>query len=162
MRIHVITAGGTIDKQYNAKSGGLDIGAEIISRVLHLAGVNEHEVYLSCILQKDSMDITDAERTDLVKFIIASPLNRILVTHGTDTIEKTAQLINHARNKTIVLTGAMVPYSMNNSDASFNIGFAYAATQLLPIGVYIAMHGKVLPYTQYTKDRAAGKFVAVK
>lgn len=160
--IHLITTGGTIDKRYNAMFGTLDVDAPVLADVLSTACSERGHLGVSQFLQKDSLEITDEERIDLARLVSGSLAQRILVTHGTDTMQETARAIAiNVRDKTVVLTGAMVPHSMANSDAEFNIGFAYAAVQILPPGVYIAMHGRVLPHTQYIKDRDAGRFVVL-
>ena len=110
-------------------------------------------------LKKDSLEITDDERLLVANVVAAAPTDRVLVTHGTDTMSETATLIESLGcDKTVVLTGSMVPRDFPGSDADFNLGFAYAAAQMLPPGVYVAMHGKALPHSQYKKDRSIGRF----
>ena len=156
--IQLVATGGTIDKIYNPLTGTLDIGAPVMGEILARAGIAAE---VSAILAKDSLDIDDAERAAIAAFVAASPAGRLLITHGTDTMGASAACIAAAApDKTVVLTGAMVPYRVDASDAAFNVGIAYAAAQLLPPGVYIAMHGRVLPHAQYVKDRAAGRFIA--
>lgn len=160
--IHLIATGGTIDKQYDAVLGTLVSGEPVIARILTIAGLDSDELRVSNFLQKDSLDITDAERADLADFIATSPSERILVTHGTDTMNETAEFIARATagaNKTVVLTGAMLPYSVMDSDATFNVGSAYVAVQLLSPGVYIAMHGRVFHHNLYVKNKDQGRFV---
>lgn len=157
-RIHLIATGGTIDKLYDPPTGTLYVGPPVIAEILASAGIS---LDVSEVLRKDSLEITDAERAALAAFVAASPASRLLITHGTDTMGASAALIEAAvPGKTVVLTGAMVPYSIAGSDAAFNIGVAFAAVQALPPGVYIAMHGKVLPHARYVKDRALGRFRA--
>lgn len=156
--IHLIATGGTIDKLYDPLTGNLYVGPPVLPAILAPAGLAPA---VSAVLRKDSLEITEDERTTLAAFVAASPAPRILITHGTDTMGASAALIEPAApGKTVVLTGAMVPYSISGSDAAFNVGIAYAAVQILPPGVYIAMHGKVLPHAQYVKNRAQGRFLA--
>lgn len=157
-RIHLIATGGTLDKRYNPLTGQLDIGPPVLPEILAAAGI---ALDVSQVLKKDSLDITDAEREQLAAFVAASPARRVLITHGTDTMGASAALIApRTPDKTVVLTGAMVPWSVAGSDAAFNVGVAFAAVQTLPPGVYIAMHGRVLPHAAYVKDRTQGRFVA--
>ncbi len=162
-KINLIATGGTLDKHYSAITGTLDVDDPVLHKVLADAGVGPEELTVSSFLRKDSLDITPDERADLAEFVASAPASRVLITHGTDTMGETAELIARlAPGKTVVLTGAMVPYKVESSDAAFNIGFAYAAVQLLPPGVYIAMHGRVLPHAQYRKVREIGRFVPSK
>ncbi len=159
--IHLISTGGTIDKIYNPLTGHLDVGPSVLPAILAPAGLEGEALAVSEVLRKDSLVISDAERHTLAAFVAASPARRVLITHGTDTMGASAALIEAAApDKTVVLSGAMVPYSIAGSDAAFNVGIAYAAVQLLPPGVYLAMHGQVLPHAQYVKDREQGRFLA--
>lgn len=157
-RVHLIATGGTIDKLYDPLTGDLYVGPPVLAAILATAGIS---LDVSEVLKKDSLEITDGERAALAAFVAASSSRRLLITHGTDTMGASAALIEAAApGKTVVLTGAMVPYSIAGSDAAFNVGVAFAAVQTLPPGVYIAMHGKVLPHARYVKDRALGLFRA--
>lgn len=157
--LHLLATGGTIDKIYNPLTGQLDVGLPVLPSVLGLAGLAGDDLVVQPILQKDSLDMNDADRALLADTVAALPGLRVLITHGTDTMGLSAECIAaRAPAKTVVLTGAMVPFSVAGSDAAFNVGVAYAAAQHLPAGVYIAMHGRVLPHTHYQKDRAAGCF----
>jgi L-asparaginase len=157
--VHLVSTGGTIDKFYEPVSGNLLVGPPVLAGILALAGISG--LPLMEVLRKDSLEITDAERAQLAASIAESPASRLLITHGTDTMGASAAAIAEAApGKTVVLTGAMVPYAIDGSDAAVNVAFAYAAAQLLPPGVYIAMHGRALPHVEYVKDRAAGRFVA--
>lgn len=157
-RMHLITTGGTIDLGHDSKSGELDMKLPALSSVLRTAGVSDNELNITSFMSKDSLDITDDERTALAQLVAGSPVERFLITHCLNTIKRTAEFIAlHVPDKTVVMTGAVVPHmirhmdthSMANSDAPFNIGFSYLAAQILPPGVYIAMHGRVLPHAQY-------------
>ena len=160
-RPHLIATGGTIDKIYNPLTGQLDVGPPVLPAILAAAGLTADDLAVTEVLRKDSLEITDDERARLAAAVAAAPADRILITHGTDTMGASAEVIaTAAPGKTVVLTGAMVPYSVAGSDAAFNVGVAYAAAQWLPAGVYIAMHGRVLPHTAYAKDRSQGRFIA--
>lgn len=158
-KIHLIATGGTIDKRYDPLTGNLYVGDPVMPEILGVAGLSGEDLVVSEVLRKDSLDIVDAERAALASFVAASAAERVLITHGTDTMGASAAVIEQlVPSKTVVLTGAMVPYSISGSDAMFNVGVAYAAVQVLPAGVYVAMHGKVLPYRRFVKDREAGCF----
>jgi len=160
-RIHLVATGGTIDKRYDPLSGNLYVGDPVLPQILASAGLSGNALSVSAILRKDSLEITDSEREEIAAFIAALPARRIVVTHGTDTMSASAaRIATLSAGQTIVLTGAMIPWSIANSDASFNVGIAYAAAQCLPAGVYIAMHGAVHPHAQYIKDRTQGRFIA--
>lgn len=159
-KIHIITTGGTIDKRYAPKSGDLYVGEPIVSKALSEAGVVADLFGISEFLQKDSLEITKEERADLARLVAKSSAERILITHGTDTMRQTAMVIDGAiKDKTVVLTGAFVPGSMDGSDARFNIGGAFVAAQILPPGVYIAMNGRALPYEIYKKYPSSCRFL---
>lgn len=157
--VRVLTAGGTIDKTYDPLKGELVVGAPSVVRAFGTASVSRESEPLK-VLVKDSLDITEAERLLLANVVAAAVSQGVLVTHGTDTMSETAAMIDGlCPEKTVVITGAMVPNGFPGSDADFNVGFAYAAAQLLPPGVYIAMHGKVVHHSKYRKDRSVGRFV---
>ena len=110
----------------------------------------------------DSLDMQDADRARVLAACRAAPEQSIVVVHGTDTMRETAAVLGAAAlEQTVVLTGAMIPYEIANSDALFNLGFATAAAQTLPAGVYVAMNGKVFTWDKVTKNRAAGVFQAL-
>lgn len=158
--LHLITTGGTLDKRYNPLTGTLDIGDPVIVEILAQAGIAPEAYTLSHCLRKDSLEINDEERVLLAAAVAGSSATRIVITHGTDTMGLSAACIDaQTTGKTVVLTGAMVPWHVAGSDAAFNIGAAFAAAGLLPPGVYIAMHGRALPYRNYVKDRSKGCFV---
>lgn len=160
--IHLITAGGTIDKRYNPLSGELDVGPPVAGNILTQAGISPDRYLLTECLRKDSLAMDDADRERLAAQVAASTARCILITHGTDTMGLSAALIEtRSGEKTVVLTGAMVPWQIDGSDAEFNVGFAFSAVQTLPAGVYIAMHGRALPHRQHIKDRTQGRFIAM-
>ena len=154
-----LTAGGTIDKVYTAR-GKLDPGPSCLPDVLAEAFC-DLEVSIVEVVRKDSLDMTAADRNALRQRVLEAAHDRILITHGTDTIIQTAQALSGVPGKTIVLTAAMQPRSFRRSDAAFNVGFALGALSLLPPGVFVAMHGKVFHPDRIRKDRDQGQFVAL-
>lgn len=158
--ITVLTTGGTIDKVY-AKSGELEIGPAAVQTILEQAHTGL-DITISSVITKDSLDMTDADRAVLADRLAGIDDRRVVVTHGTDTMTDTADHLSHdsaLADKTIVLTGAMQPAAMRDSDAPFNVGAALLAVQLLPAGVYLCMSGRVFPAGAAVKDRSLGQFV---
>lgn len=155
--IEILTTGGTIDKVYFDANSAFEIGDSLLPELL--AESNVHEGYkMRPLLRKDSLEMTDADRAEVLAAVEGSQSHRILITHGTDTMAQTAQVLKAVTDKTIVLTGAMQPARMRSSDAVFNIGFAWAAVSLLPAGVYIAMNGDVFEAGAVRKNLKAQKF----
>ncbi|PHR14297.1 MAG: asparaginase [Sphingopyxis sp.] len=156
--IDIFTTGGTIDKVYFDALSEYQIGATALPDIL-----SENNVFVphrvTQLMRKDSLELTDADRAAVHQAVAASDADKILVTHGTDTMVQTARLLSDVSGKTIVLTGAMQPATLRNSDAEFNVGFALAATQTLPPGVYIAMNGEVFDPAKVHKDRSAHRFI---
>lgn len=158
--ITVLTTGGTIDKVY-ARSGELEIGPAAVAAILEQSHTGL-EVTVSSVITKDSLDMTEQDRDVLAARVAEITDRRIVVTHGTDTMTETADRLARdgaLADKTVVLTGAMQPAAMRDSDAHFNVGAALTAVQLLPAGVYICMSGRVFPAGTVTKDRSLGRFV---
>ena len=153
-----LTTGGTIDKVYTP-FGDLDPGPSCLPDVL-AEGCCQVEVSIVEVLRKDSLDMTAADRQLLRQHVLEAAFDRILITHGTDTIIQTAQALVDVPDKTIVLTGAMQPRSFRRSDAAFNVGFALAALSLLPSGVFVAVQGKIFEPDRMRKDRDQGRFLA--
>jgi L-asparaginase len=159
--IRLIVTGGTIDKVYDATGGRLGFERTQVLEMLRQARVPLPEECVQTVLLKDSLDILEADREAIAAACRAAGEGRILITHGTDTMVQTAgHLAQNVPGRTIILTGAMVPFSVNNSDALFNFGFALAALQLLPEGVYVAMNGSIFPWGEVRKNRTAGWFEA--
>ncbi|WP_417612862.1 asparaginase domain-containing protein [Parasphingorhabdus sp.] len=156
--IDIFTTGGTIDKVYFDALSEYQIGATALPDIL-----SENNVFVphrvTQLMRKDSLELTDADRAAVHEAVAASDADKILVTHGTDTMVQTARVLSDIAGKTIVLTGAMQPATLRNSDAEFNVGFALAATQTLPPGVYIAMNGEVFDPEKVHKDRSAHRFI---
>lgn len=155
--IHVFTTGGTIDKIYFDASSQFEVGDSLLPDLLADANIRDG-FRIRELLRKDSLDMTDADRQRVLQAVSACEGSRILVTHGTDTMAETARVLEAVRDKTIVLFGAMQPARMQRSDAVFNLGFAWAAVQLLPPGVYIAMNGEVFRAGSVRKNREAQRF----
>jgi L-asparaginase len=154
----VLTTGGTIDKQYFDATSQYQIADSFVPRLLALARVT-HRFECRELLHKDSLDLTDADRALIVEHVRTAECTRVVITHGTDTMTQTAQALGEVRDKTIVLTGALAPARFNETDAPFNLGMAFAAAQIAPPGVYIAMNGTVFRGDQVVKDRELQRFI---
>ncbi len=157
MHIKVFTTGGTIDKVYFDARSDYEIGDPQIVDILRDVGV-QAEVEVETLMRKDSLDLTDDDRTLIAEHVHADACPRILITHGTDTMAATARALGDVNGKTIVLVGSLSPARFKGSDAEFNIGFALAAVQTLPEGVYVAMNGLVFPAEGVRKNRPANRF----
>ena len=142
MTIHIITTGGTIDKVYFDDRSEYEVGSPQITEILREANVT-FAWTLEAVMHKDSLDLTDADRQLIRDRVAAAPSARVLVTHGTDTMIQTARVQAGIPDKTIVLTGSMQPARFRVTDASFNVGCALGALQVLPPGVYLAMNGRI-------------------
>ncbi|PPG38930.1 asparaginase [Rathayibacter sp. AY1E4] len=156
-RILVLTTGGTVDKEYSL-AGELEIGAPMVPRLLAPV-LTTLEFRVEEVLAKDSLELDDADRALIRERVLAAEEDRIVLTHGTDTMTATAEALGVVQDRVVVLTGAMQPARMLDSDAAFNLGTAVAAVQLLPPGVYLAMSGRVLPAGSVVKDRSIGVFL---
>jgi L-asparaginase len=158
MAIRIFITGGTFDKAYNELDGKLYFKDTHLPEMLAL-GRCKVEVALRTLMMVDSLEMTDADRQIIVEQCTRAREEHILITHGTDTMEVTAQVLGKAiHNKTIVLTGAMIPYKFGSSDGLFNLGSAMAFVQVLPPGVYIAMNGKCFTWDNVKKNRKTGEF----
>jgi L-asparaginase len=158
MSLRIIATGGTFDKHYDPLTGQLGFGESIIPSALARARITA-PVHFEPLLAIDSLDMQDLHRQQIGEACRRSAETQILIVHGTDTMRETAAVLAHAAlAKTIVLTGAMVPYRIDGSDALFNLGFACAAASLCAPGVYIAMNGQVFPWDAVHKNRSAGVF----
>ncbi|MBN8739830.1 MAG: asparaginase [Lysobacterales bacterium 69-70] len=155
----IVTTGGTIDKIYFDDKSEYQIGAPYIGDILSQLGV-AFTFDVIPILRKDSLHITADDRELIRRTIAQQPHRHVLVTHGTDTMVETAQILLDIPDKVIVLTGALNPARFQGSDAVFNIGCAVGALQTLPDGVYVAMNGRVWDPRHVRKNRAANRFEA--
>jgi L-asparaginase len=158
-QIRLLITGGTIDKSYCPVEGALSFSRTHVLAMLKQACVTLREDKIQTLLLKDSLDLTEADREIICQAAIAATETRLIITHGTDTMVQTAErLAAKQLAKTIVLVGAMVPYTFSNSDGLFNLGLAFGAVQLLPAGVYIAMNGQVFPWHAVRKNKTRGVF----
>ena len=158
--ILILTTGGTIDKVYFDAKSRYAVGDPQVTMILREAGVTVPFRVLT-LLQKDSLEITDDDRSLLAAHIRLTDETQVLVTHGTDTVVETAAALADAareKGKTVVLVGSLSPALHRTTDADFNIGFALAAVQTLPPGVYVAMNGQIFAHDHVRKNREANRF----
>jgi len=160
--VRIIVTGGTIDKVHNMQTEGLSFAAD---GTTHLPKVLENgRCYFPVVQQlmlKDSLDFDDADREAIRGAVVAAPEDALIVTHGTGTMDQTARfLVPHADGKTIVLTGAMRPFSLASSDGDFNLGGAIIAAQTLDPGVWGVMNGRAFPAETLSKNTDLGRFDA--
>lgn len=159
MPIKIFTTGGTIDKTYFDQKSRYQVGEPQASGVLERANV-VLDYRVVPIMQKDSLELNDADRATIRNAIASDPDRRVVVTHGTDTMIKTAQSLRGIPDKTVVLTGSMYPARFRDSDAVFNLGCAVIAAQLLDPGVYIAMNGRIFDPDRSVKNVELNRFEA--
>lgn len=158
--MHIIATGGTFDKQYDELRGELTFKESHLPGILKQARITTPiELEINQLI--DSLHMQEANRRHILAACETTPDRQIVVIHGTDTMARTARVLGAAQlAKTIVLTGAIIPYAVQGSDALFNFGFACAAAQLLPHGVYIAMNGQVFAWDNVRKNTQTGVFEA--
>lgn len=156
--ILVITTGGTIDKVYFDAKSDFEVGDSVVGDLLLQAHVDQPFEVLG-VLRKDSLELTGEDRALIRDTASARPEARIVVTHGTDTMTETAKELSLVDGKTIVLTGSLAPARFARTDATFNVGMAFAAVQTLSPGVYIVMNGQVFEADRVEKDRSKNTFV---
>ena len=159
--IAVLTTGGTIDKVYFDARSEFAVGDSVVDELLREAHV-DHPYRLQEVMRKDSLDITDEDRARIVSAAGSCDERCIVITHGTDTMAATAEALDaddRLNAKTIVLTGALAPARFAKSDATFNVGMAFATAQLAPAGVYIVMNGQIFTAGAVRKDTANNVFV---
>lgn len=162
MKITFICTGGTIDKDYATSAGtyNFEISEPAVNRIFRNINLNfEYEV--KSVLKKDSLDITDEDRQKIYEACAKVYSNKIIITHGTDTIVKTAEKLASLKDKVIILVGAAKPERFYGSDAPFNIGVALGAINILNKGIYIAMNGKIFDWNN-VKKKENGKFETIK
>jgi L-asparaginase len=156
--IRIFITGGTFDKEYDEIGGRLFFQDTHVPEMLKL-GRCHLDVEIRTLMMVDSLDMSDADRQIIVDQCGAAPEDRIVITHGTDTMAETARMLQAAGlQKTIVLTGAMIPYKFGSSDGLFNLGSALAFAQTLPPGVYVAMNGRCFAADRVRKNKSAGVF----
>ncbi|MCL4812123.1 MAG: asparaginase [Vicinamibacteraceae bacterium] len=158
--VRILVTGGTFDKDYDEINGRLYFHDTHVPEMLRL-GRCRQPVVVETLMMMDSLDMTDADRAGIVERAMGCEEAKLVVTHGTDTMVETATaLAARASSKTIVLTGAMVPYAFGSSDGLFNLGSALSFAQVLPPGVYIAMNGRCFTWDRCRKNRELGVFEA--
>src|SRR3569833_115993 len=159
--IFVVTTGGSIDKIYFDALSKYQIGESVVRRLLEVGRVT-YPFRIVEVLRKDSLDLTPEDREIVRAKVAELPTTRVVITHGTDTMTETARVLSKIQNKTIVFTGSLSPARFSESDATFNLGMAFATAQFAAPGVYIAMSGQVFRADRVRKDHAAGRFVPIK
>lgn len=157
MRIAILTTGGTIDKVYFDAMSRFEVGETVVGKILREGGVT-FDFEVIPLMRKDSLELNDADRDAIRAAVAVRDEERIIITHGTDTMVDTARAVAKVPGKTIVMTGALSPARFQASDAVFNIGMAVAAVQTCPPGVWIAMSGRVFAYDQVRKNRDLNRF----
>jgi L-asparaginase len=157
MKIKFYATGGTIDKVYFDAKSEYQVGAPQVEEILKDSNV-AFEWSVSSILQKDSLEMTDADRANIRRVIEQESCDKIVITHGTDTMVETARYLTGIPDKTIVFTGAMEPARSRYTDATFNVGCAIGAVQILSPGIYIAMNGRVYQADKVVKNYDAKRF----
>ncbi len=158
--ISVVTVGGSIDKTYSTPESAFVVGPPSVGDLLVEAMV-QFAYSVHPLLRKDSLEMTDADRSLLRDTVAGLSTTRVVVTHGTDTMVESARALRAVGEKTIVVTGAMQPAAFTHSDAAFNLGFACAVAQVLPAGVYVAMSGRVFDPERVRKNVAESRFEAL-
>jgi L-asparaginase len=162
MKVRIFVTGGTFDKEYDELGGKLFFKDTHLQEMLKL-GRCKIDVELRTLMMIDSLEMKDADRKLILDACLQTTEDRIVITHGTDTMEQTARVLGPSLpGKTVVITGAMVPYMFGSSDGMFNLGSALAFVQTLPKGVYVAMNGKYFHWSNVTKDKATGEFKELK
>lgn len=156
--IRILITGGTFDKRYDEIRGRLSFTESHVPDMLRL-GRSRVDVALRTVMLVDSLEMSDADRALVAENCVQAPEQRLVVTHGTDTMVETARVVaGRVTDKTVVLTGAMVPYAFGSSDGLFNLGSALSFAQVLPPGVYVAMNGRVFAGDRVRKNRETGIF----
>lgn len=153
----LFSTGGTIAKRYDELSGELVFDNEHIEKML-LQGRCEVQLKITPLMSKDSLEMDDNDREIIYKATQNAKENKIIITHGTDTMVQSAQKLSLIADKTIIFTGAMIPYAFKNSDSLFNLSSAILAVQILPFGVYICMNGQIFSPQNVVKNRQKGIF----
>jgi L-asparaginase len=153
----LITTGGTIDKVYFDSKGGYEVGPPVAERIL-IDGRVVDTMPIVELFRKDSLELTEDDRVAIREAVVACGTPRVIITHGTDTMVETARALDRVFDKRVVLTGAIQPGGFSDSDASFNLGMAVAAVQVLPVGIYIVASGRVFPARNVHKNMELNRF----
>jgi L-asparaginase len=162
MAIRIFITGGTFDKEYNELNGQLFFKDTHLSDLLEM-GRNKAAVEIRTLMMVDSLEMTEEDRELIVHQCVNCDETQIVLTHGTDTMEITAKILGQKiKDKTIILTGAMIPIKFGSSDGLFNVGSALAFAQTLPAGVYVAMNGRYFNWNNVTKNKQTGVFEELK
>ena len=162
MTIRIFITGGTFDKEYNELNGELFFKETHMHELLEL-GRNKVPVAITTLMMIDSLEMTEKDREWIVYQCSQASEDKIVITHGTDTMAETARVIAKSiTNKTVVLTGAMIPIKFGSSDGLFNLGSALAFVQTLPTGVYVAMNGRYFTWDNVRKNKLTGRFEELK
>ena len=160
-KILILVTGGTFDKEYNEITGRLFFNQSHIKEMLDL-GRCKIEVDIKNLMLKDSLDMDENDREQILQACLKTNSKKIVITHGTDTMTNTAEILNkNIKNKTIVFTGAMIPYKFGASDGLFNLGSALTAVQILGNGIYIAINGNIFKWDKVKKNRQKGVFESI-
>jgi L-asparaginase len=158
MSVKIIATGGTFDKRYDPLSGSLSFDRSHLDSVIKRSRIVPPPV-IEVLMLMDSLEMNDQHRLAILNAVSASDETSIIIIHGTDTMVETATVLGQAPlNKTVILTGAMVPVDVVDSDADFNLGFALGCASRLPHGIYIAMNGRVHSWGTVIKNKALGIF----
>ena len=160
MKIAFVTTGGTIDKVYFDAKSAFEVGETVVEHVLR-QGQAGFQYELVPLMRKDSLELGDDDRIRIRQVVESLQAERVVITHGTDTMVQTAKALAGIDGKTIVLTGSLSPARFQSSDADFNIGMAIGAVQSCPAGVYIAMNGQIFDPTTVVKNREKNRFESV-
>lgn len=161
MKIKILVTGGTFDKEYDPLTGRLFFKDTHVPEMLRL-GRYHLKINIQTVMMKDSLSMTASDRKKIVQACQKTKEEKILITHGTDTMTVTAQYLGKTiTNKTIVLTGAMVPYAFGSSDGLFNLGSALAFLKTMPHGVYISMNGECFMWDNVRKNKQSGMFETI-
>jgi L-asparaginase len=158
MKIRLLVTGGTFDKEYDELTGKLYFKDTHVREMLRL-GRADLDLEIRTLMMIDSLEMRDLDRELILKSCLEPGCDRIVVTHGTDTMPDTARYLGErVTDRTVVLSGAMIPYTFGSSDGLFNLGGALAFAQVLPHGVYVAMNGRHFDWRRVRKNRATGRF----
>lgn len=161
MTIRILVTGGTFDKEYDEITGSLSFKESHLADMLQ-RGRCRLDVAIDVLMMRDSLELTDADRTRIASAAAECAEHRVVITHGTDTMVETARVLAATvPTKTVVLTGAMIPWAFGSSDGLFNLGSALSFAQALPPGVYVAMNGQYFVWDNVRKNRALGVFEAI-
>ena len=159
MKFLCIQTGGTIDKDYPKNKNGwaFEIGSPAITSIINKIPT-DHSFEVKELFKKDSQEIDDSDRNKLSDYCIKTSYTKIIITHGTDTLLKTAKHLSTINNKTIILSGSFLPSKFKDSDADFNIGMTISGLQTLPNGIYVAINGLIAKYDDFIRNLKSGKY----